>query len=111
MNGLKFICPGFNIQGELIEDVQNGIALTRVKWEFGEAVAISVGEADAIRMRDWLNSRYPIVTADLVEALRLCVASLDQLLPYLAKVPADIGLLNDALVSSRAALTAFEVGE
>lgn len=48
---------------------------------------------------------------DLVEPLRLCVASLDQLLPHLAKVPADIGLLNDALVSARAALTAFEVGK
>lgn len=35
------------------------------------------------------------------EALRLCVASLDQLLPYLAKVPADVGLLNEALVAAR----------
>ena len=35
------------------------------------------------------------------EALRLCVESLDQLLPYLAKVPADVGLLNDALVAAR----------
>lgn len=42
----------------------------------------------------------------LVEALRLCIASLDQLLPYLAKVPADIGLLNEALMASRAALSA-----
>ena len=43
---------------------------------------------------------------ELVEALTKCVASLDQLLPYLAKVPADIGLLNDALISARAALSA-----
>lgn len=35
------------------------------------------------------------------EALRLCVASLDQLLPYLAKVPADVGLLNGALMAAR----------
>lgn len=42
----------------------------------------------------------------LLEALTKCVASLDQLLPYLAKVPADIGLLNDALISARAALAA-----
>ena len=35
------------------------------------------------------------------EALRLCVESLDQLLPYLAKVPADVGLLNDALMAAR----------
>ena len=35
------------------------------------------------------------------EALRLCVESLDQLMPYLAKVPADVGLLNDALVAAR----------
>ncbi|WP_312903765.1 hypothetical protein [Stutzerimonas nitrititolerans] len=42
----------------------------------------------------------------LLEALTKCVASLDQLLPYLAKVPADTGLLNDALISARAALSA-----
>lgn len=35
------------------------------------------------------------------EALRLCVASLYQLLPYLAKVPADVGLLNSALMAAR----------
>ena len=35
------------------------------------------------------------------EALRLCVESLDQLLPYLAKVPVDVGLLNDALMAAR----------
>lgn len=47
----------------------------------------------------------------LLEALRLCVASLDQLLPYLAKVPADIGLLNNALIAGRAALAAQGGGE
>jgi len=35
------------------------------------------------------------------EALRLCVESLDQLMPYLAKVPTDVGLLNDALMAAR----------
>jgi len=60
MEPLKMVYPGFDIRGKLIEDVQNGIALTREKWEFGEAVAISVSEGDAIRMRDWLISRYPI---------------------------------------------------
>lgn len=35
------------------------------------------------------------------EALDLCVASLDQLLPHLGKVPADIGLLNEALCAAR----------
>jgi len=39
--------------------------------------------------------------ADLRHALTKCVASLDQLLPYLAKVPADVGLLNDALMAAR----------
>jgi hypothetical protein len=34
-------------------------------------------------------------------ALALCVESLDQLIPYLGKVPADIGLLNDALCAAR----------
>ncbi|MBU0564914.1 MAG: hypothetical protein KJ890_15600 [Gammaproteobacteria bacterium] len=38
---------------------------------------------------------------ELEQALTKCVASLDQLLPYLAKVPADVGLLNDALVAAR----------
>lgn len=37
----------------------------------------------------------------LLAALAKCVASLDQLLPYLAKVPADVGLLNDALTAAR----------
>lgn len=39
--------------------------------------------------------------ADLRHALAKCVASLDQLLPYLAKVPVDVGLLNDALMAAR----------
>lgn len=39
--------------------------------------------------------------AKTLDALRKCVASLDQLLPHLSKVPADIGLLNDALVTAR----------
>jgi len=47
----------------------------------------------------------------LADALVKCVASLDQLLSHLAKVPADIGLLNDALISARAALATFEVGK
>ena len=34
-------------------------------------------------------------------ALTKTVASLDQLLPYLGKIPADVGLLNDALVGAR----------
>ena len=59
MEALKFISPAFGCKGELIDDVENGVAITRDKWEFGEAVAISVGEADAIRMRDWLNVKYP----------------------------------------------------
>ena len=42
----------------------------------------------------------------LREALEKTIASLDQLLPYLGKVPADIGLLNDALISGRSALAA-----
>ena len=37
----------------------------------------------------------------LVKALTKTVASLDQLLPYLGKIPADVGLLNDALVAAR----------
>lgn len=37
----------------------------------------------------------------LVEALGLTVLALDQLLPYLSKVPADVGLINEALVAAR----------
>lgn len=37
----------------------------------------------------------------LVKALTKAVAALDQLLPYLGKIPADVGLLNDALVAAR----------
>jgi|GEM_PF-3229704 len=61
----------------------------------------------------WLPIAAPIAQtapqpeqSGLLEALTKCVASLDQLLPYLAKVPADTGLLNDALISARAALSA-----
>lgn len=39
--------------------------------------------------------------AKLRLALGLCVDSLDQLLPHLGKVPADIGLLNEALCKAR----------
>lgn len=39
-------------------------------------------------------------------ALRLCVASLDNLLPGVARIPADVGLLNDALLTSRRVLDA-----
>jgi len=48
----------------------------------------------------------PASDAGLVEALALCVKSLDQLLPYLGKVPADIGLINNALMAARPALAA-----
>lgn len=44
----------------------------------------------------------------LLEALKLTVASLDQLLPFLGKVPADVGLLNEALCAARPLLTHFE---
>jgi hypothetical protein len=44
----------------------------------------------------------------LLDALKLCVESLDQLLPYLAKTPADVGLLNEALCAARPLLTHFE---
>ncbi len=48
---------------------------------------------------------------EVISALSKCVASLDQLLPYLGKVPADVGLLNDALVAARAVLAKQEVGQ
>jgi hypothetical protein len=42
--------------------------------------------------------------AQLAQALDLAIRSLDQLVPYLAKVPADVGLLNEALMAGRKAL-------
>lgn len=42
--------------------------------------------------------------SELAQALDLAIRSLDQLVPYLAKVPADIGLLNQALMVGRRAL-------
>jgi hypothetical protein len=52
-------------------------------------------------LRDQQNHELHELVAELQGALAKCVASLDQLLPYLAKVPADVGLLNDALVAAR----------
>lgn len=43
---------------------------------------------------------------DYREALRLCVESLDNLLPGVARIPADIGLLNEALMAARPLLEA-----
>lgn len=34
-------------------------------------------------------------------ALALCVEALDQLVPFLGKVPADVGLINNALMAAR----------
>jgi hypothetical protein len=45
--------------------------------------------------------------ANTMAALKLCVESLDQLLPYLGKVPADVGLLNEALVAARPILAKY----
>ena len=55
------------------------------------------------------NVAYLMVHApDLLAALKLTVQSLDQLLPHLAKTPADVGLLNEALCAARPLLTHFE---
>jgi len=40
----------------------------------------------------------------LSHALDMAIRSLDQLVPYLGKVPADVGLLNEALMAGRKAL-------
>ena len=40
-------------------------------------------------------------TQDQAQALALTVKALDSLLPYLAKVPADVGLINEALCAAR----------
>lgn len=53
------------------------------------------------RERDRANGELVAQAPELKAALAKCVASLDQLLPYLAEVPADVGLLNDALMAAR----------
>jgi len=60
---------------------------------------------------EWLGPLGGTVAAEsstreraLSHALDLAVRSLDQLVPYLAKVPADVGLLNEALMAGRKAL-------
>jgi len=37
----------------------------------------------------------------LIEALTLCVAAIDNLMPGAKHIPADIGLINDALILAR----------
>ena len=49
--------------------------------------------------------------ANATAALKLCVESMDQLLPYLSKVLADVGLLNEALVAARPVLKRAEARE
>ena len=39
--------------------------------------------------------------AELQNALALCVKAIDSLLPHIGRIPADIGLINDALCAAR----------
>ena len=64
-------------------------------------IAENEGRAAALRT---LRQRHQSMRA----ALDLCVASLDQLLPHLGKVPADVGLLNEALCAARPLLLGDE---
>lgn len=59
---------------------------------------IQGSDCGALRMQ---RARLTEENERLRQALGLCVASLDQLLPHLGKVPADVGLLNEALCSAR----------
>lgn len=56
---LKITCPGFDCPGQVAEDVANGFFIRRDKCELVEGACISVSEADALRLRDWLNAKYP----------------------------------------------------
>ena len=56
---------------------------------------------DLVSIRAALESQHRQRSGKLVEALGLTVLALDQLLPYLSKVPADVGLINEALVAAR----------
>lgn len=55
------------------------------------------------------NAPEPTPDDAVAKALALCVQSLDQLLPYLGHVPADVGLLNDALMAARPALSELRI--
>lgn len=59
---------------------------------------IQGSDCGALRMQ---RARLADENAKLRLALGLCVDSLDQLLPHLGKVPADVGLLNEALCKAR----------
>ena len=59
---------------------------------------IQGSDCGALRMQ---RARLMEENERLRQALGLCVDSLDQLLPHLGKVPADIGLLNEALCKAR----------
>lgn len=59
---------------------------------------ISGSDCGALRLQ---RARLMEENERLRKALGLCVASLDQLLPHMGKVPADVGLLNAALCASR----------
>lgn len=69
----------------------------------GKSVAMALGTKVHAFMEECTASE-----AAATAALKLCVESLDQLLPYLSKVPADVGLLNEALVAARPILKAAE---
>jgi|GEM_PF-2025272 len=95
MERLKFKTPVLDTRCELHDDVQNGIAITQFAGEFVDYTrAISISEADAIRMRDWLNARYPVAAP---------VAQTEQ-------QPVRLPELRDADHPSDHALRAYEHG-
>lgn len=76
------------------------------QWWYEEldVVAKTLDQRRAMAVVRNLMQQYELaraMLADQLAALKLCVASLDQLLPYLGKVPADVGLINEALMAAR----------
>lgn len=60
MDALKFKSAGLGTPCTVGDDVAGGFSITRGTDQFYDAeTAISVSAADAIRLRDWLNAKYP----------------------------------------------------
>lgn len=87
---------------------RDAIAARLAEWERSSLVRENVeltAERDTLQAENDRLLEGKVQDAETIhvleQALAKCVASLDQLLPYLAKVPADVGLLNDALMAAR----------
>lgn len=60
MDALKFKSAGMDTPCTVGDDVAGGVFIKRGTDQFYDAeTAVSLSEADAMRLRDWLNIKYP----------------------------------------------------